>query len=166
VACDIGAFEADPVPKPPAPGPGPGPDQTPPGVTGYALSSTTLRAFTSGGSIARAPRGTRVSYTLTEAATATFTVRRATAGRRVKVKGKRTCVKPTKRNHTAKRCTRYVSMGSFTRVSQTGLNRFVFTGRVRGKALKPGSYQLVLVATDAAGNRSQPKSIAFKVAKR
>lgn len=33
------------------------------------------------------------------------------------------------------------------------------------KALKPGSYKLVLVAKDVAGNASKPKTVSFKVVK-
>jgi hypothetical protein len=32
--------------------------------------------------------------------------------------------------------------------------------------LKPGSYRLTLVATDAAGNASKPKRLTFKVVRR
>jgi hypothetical protein len=38
-----------------------------------------------------------------------------------------------------------------------------FTGRLRGRALEPGHYQLVLVAADAEGNRSRPRTASFTV---
>ena len=50
--------------------------------------------------------------------------------------------------------------------SVAGANALPFSGRIGRKALKPGSYRAVLVAVDAAGNRSAAKTIAFKVVKR
>jgi len=44
-----------------------------------------------------------------------------------------------------------------------GRNRIVFSGRFRGHALRRGRYAAVLTATDAAGNRSRPRSILFTV---
>jgi hypothetical protein len=41
-----------------------------------------------------------------------------------------------------------------------------FSGRIGHKALKPGSYRLTIVATDAAGNKSKAKRIDFRVVKR
>ena len=41
-----------------------------------------------------------------------------------------------------------------------------FSGRLGGRALKPGSYTLTLSPTDLAGNHGVPKSIGFKVVKR
>ena len=138
------------------------PDETPPGVSGYGLASHTIRDFTIGGPIAaRVTRGTKVSYTLSEAGTATFTVKQALPGRKKKSK----CVKPTRKNRKAKKCTRLVTIGSFTRPSTKGRNSFTFTGRIRGKGLKPGSYRLVLVAKDAAGNKSKAQTVTFKVVK-
>lgn len=45
----------------------------------------------------------------------------------------------------------------------SGPNRIVFSGRLRGRKLKPGRYGATLVATDDAGNRSVPKLIRFRV---
>jgi hypothetical protein len=56
-------------------------------------------------------------------------------------------------------------MGAFTRPSTAGQNSFTFTGRVNGRALKPGRYRMLLVATDAAGNASKPSSVGFRVVK-
>jgi hypothetical protein len=61
-------------------------------------------------------------------------------------------VKPTRRNRGARRCTRYVRMrGSYSRAGSAGLNRFRFSGRLRGRKLKPGRYRLV---GNAAGDRA------------
>jgi hypothetical protein len=101
-----------------------------------------------------------VSYRLSEPGRAKFTVERAAKGRK---KG-HGCVRPTRKNRTAKRCTRYVKLkGSFSRVSKAGLNSFRFTGRLRGRKLRPGRYRLVMVATDAAKNKSKPTRAKFRI---
>jgi hypothetical protein len=45
----------------------------------------------------------------------------------------------------------------------SGANSIRFDGRARGRALRPGRYTAVLVATDAAGNASRPKALRFRV---
>jgi hypothetical protein len=37
------------------------------------------------------------------------------------------------------------------------------TGRLHGRAVRPGRYRVVLVATDLAGNRSVPRRVGFTV---
>ena len=141
-------------------------DTVAPGITTYSLSSKVIRPFTSGASIAaKVTRGTRVTYTLTEAATATFTVQRLLPGRTVKVKRRTHCVRPTRKNAKRRKCTRVKRAGSFTRVSTPGANSFTFTGRVNGKRLGPGRYRLRLVARDAAGNASKARLLRFRVVK-
>jgi uncharacterized delta-60 repeat protein len=147
-----------------------GADVTSPNTTALGFSAKVFRGAGSGPSASariaatKHKVGTRVSFTLTEAATVTFTVERKSAGRKV---GKK-CVKPTKQNRTRKRCTRYVKVkGSFTRTGVVGKNSFKFRGRMGGKKLKPGSYRLVAVAKDAAGNKDKtPKRAGFKIARR
>ena len=138
------------------------PDTVAPKVLSLGFVNGTFRAARKGGPISRnrPPVGTRVRYRVSEAGTARFTVERRAKGRK---KGKR-CVAPTKKNRKAKRCTRYVKLkGSFSRVSKAGLNSFRFTGRLRGKKLRPGRYRLVMVATDAAKNKSKPKRAKFRI---
>jgi hypothetical protein len=89
-----------------------------------------------------------------------FTVERARPGRRVRGR----CVKPTRRNRTRRKCTRYVRQrGSFTVAAGAGETRFRFTGRLRGRKLRPGRYRLVAVATDDTGKRSAPKRARFTI---
>jgi CSLREA domain-containing protein len=157
------------LPPAPAPGPGPAPvpvpDTTLPGLTGLAFAPSAFSAASSGASVRAAatrPRvtGSKVSYRLTEAATVTFTVEQATAGRRVRGR----CVPPTRANRTAPKCTRFVALrGSFTHAGKAGLNSLRFTGRVGGRKLAPGPYRLVAVARDAAGNRSKVVRQAFRI---
>jgi hypothetical protein len=44
-----------------------------------------------------------------------------------------------------------------------GPNAITFSGKFKGRALRPGRYVAVLTATDAAGNRSRARSIRFTV---
>jgi hypothetical protein len=142
-------------------------DRTAPKFVGaIALSSRTFAAAGSGASARpaakrkKAPTGTTVSFRLDEAASVRFTVERATTGRR---SGK-SCVKPSKRNRKAKKCTRFVlQKGSFTVAAKAGPNRVKFSGRLNGKKLATGSYRLVAVATDKARNRSLEKRASFKI---
>jgi DNA-binding beta-propeller fold protein YncE len=160
-------IEQSPAPSPPA-APAPAPDRTAPTLSGYALSRTTFAAASKGATIAVAaakrpkPKvGTTIRYTLSEAATVTFTVEKATSGR--KVKGK--CVKPSRKNRKARRCTRYVALKpSVRRASAAGRNSVKFTGRLHGRKLAPGRYRLVATARDAAGNVAKAKRVAFRIA--
>ena len=139
------------------------PDLVAPALWGLGLGPRSFRAGNLGGSVAASQVGTRVSYRLSEAATLTFRVQRVAKGRR---SGAR-CVAPTKANRQARRCVRYLPQrGSFTRSSPAGADFFTFTGRLRRRALRPASYRLVVVATDAAGNSSAPKRVAFRIVRR
>jgi hypothetical protein len=92
-----------------------------------------------GASVARKPQtGTTISYTDSDAAITTFTVLKRQTG----VKTKRgVCIKPNRRPQ-GKRCTRDVSVGSFTHSDLARRDSFHFTGRLGGRTLKPGSYKL------------------------
>jgi hemolysin type calcium-binding protein len=95
------------------------------------------------------PTGTIVSFSLNLPAAVTYRVARLLAGRRA---GRR-CLAPTRTNRNARRCTRLVAVrGSFTRNAVTGQNRFRFTGRIAGRKLAPGSYQLQATPRANASN--------------
>jgi hypothetical protein len=103
------------------------------------------------------PIGTKVTFTLDNPATVHFGVERAAAGRR---SGK-LCVKPTKKNRKAKKCTRYLRMaGGFDVVAGGGQHSFTFKGRLKGKRLRPGSYRLV------ASISSGVRRAGFKIVRR
>ena len=129
-----------------------------PRVTGYALGSATFRAASHGGSVGTAA-GTRVSFSLSEAATMTFTVQGGVPGRRA---GRR-CVPPTRSNRRTPACRRTVTVGRFTVTGHAGANRFRFTGRLRGHRLSPGKYHLIETARDVAGNVSRPSARPFRI---
>jgi hypothetical protein len=142
----------------------PGPDVLAPVVQTLTMPAA-LRPATRGGSTAAraTPVGARVRYALSEPATTTFTVERKTVGRR---SGRR-CVKATRRNRKARRCTLYVvQRGNFTHQGAAGANSFKFTGRLRNRKLAVGSYRLVAVAADAAGNKSAAKRRVFRIVRR
>ena len=150
------------VSQPDGPGPGAGPELVGP----IELANKVIRAAARGESALptarrrRKPIGTRVTFRLSEAASVAFKVERARPGRRVA----RRCVRPTRRNRKRRRCTRYVlQRGSFTVAGAAGETHFRFTGRLRGRKLRPGRYRLVAVATDGDGNRSAAKRAGFRV---
>jgi uncharacterized delta-60 repeat protein len=134
------------------------PPPEPPILRGLAIKPAKFRAAPRGGSIS-SRTGAKVSYSDSRAATTTFTVARVLPGRR---SGKR-CVPPTARNRGAKRCTRFVGVrGSFSHVDVAGKNSFRFTGRVRGKALKPGPYRLD-ARPRAGGKVGKTVSVRFRI---
>jgi hypothetical protein len=85
----------------------------------------------------------RASYRLSEAATMSFRVQRC---RKVK---RRTRCKTLK--------------GSFKHAGNAGTNRFRFTGFLRNRALKRGSYRLVGTPTDLAKNKGKSVRASFRI---
>jgi hypothetical protein len=159
-AVDIGAFESDP-PPPQQPVQV---DRTAPRLTAIGITNKTF-AVGSGPTVvnARAKRGTTFVYTLSEPATVAISIQRAQPGRR---KG-RNCVKPTKKNRKARKCTRFVTMAKLTRSGARGVNAVPFSGRIGTKALKPGKYRATFAARDAAGNLStKSPSVGFTIVTR
>jgi len=155
----------------PAPGPGPPvvvPDRTAPSFTGAAKAVPATFAVNAKGAretpvtAAKAKRGTRFRYSLSEAARVVFAIERRTNGRRAAGR----CVKPTRSNRKRKPCVRFAAAGAFAQQATLGSNVKPFSGRIGSRKLAPGRYRATLRATDAAGNRSLPKRIAFRVVKR
>ena len=58
---------------------------------------------------------------------------------------------------------KFTRVGTFAESGAAGANRNPFSGRIGKKRLRPGRYRATLVATDAAGNASAPRQVAFKV---
>ena len=166
--CDIGAYEVQDTPAGDTTATGTG---TPGGggvivlaaIGRETLSPSAFPAAPSGPSAVAAKRrryGSKVTCTLNQPAVVRFTVVDAQPGR--KSKGGR-CVKPTRANHRAPRCLRWVTLrGSFTRSGTAGSNTFRFTGRLSGRRLTAGRYRLV--ATPSAGGRTGPgASASFRI---
>jgi hypothetical protein len=136
---------------------------TPPlaAATRFTLAPSSFRAASSGPAAkpAKLSIGTTVRYTLNIGASVRFTVVRLLPGRRVKGR----CVKPTRLNRSARKCTRRVRVrGSFTRTGSAGPNRFRFMGRIGGRKLTPGDYRLVATPT-ANGVRGRATSTPFHI---
>jgi hypothetical protein len=144
-------------------GPCPTPDNGKPILNGVAFAPGSFRAAAVGGALAsRAPVGARVFYRLSETATVTWGVEKGTAGRRV---GGR-CVRKTRRNASKRRCLRFVRLiGSFKTTGGAGQNGLRFSGRLNGRKLAVGSYKLVGVAKDPAGNKSTTRKRNFRIVK-
>jgi hypothetical protein len=150
-ACDLGAYEAALASAPPG---------SPPRISDLKISPRSFVAARSGPSaLAATAVGARASFRLDRAASVRFTILRKVPGRRV---GRR-CVKPTRANRRARRCTRLVRLpGGFSRQGTAGANAFRFRGRLRGRRLKPGRYRLLATPT-AAGVRGNVAAASFQI---
>jgi uncharacterized repeat protein (TIGR01451 family) len=103
--------------------------------------------------------GATISYNLNAAATTTHSVLKPASG----IKSGKTCVKPPKKPPKgAKKCTRFVPIGSFKHTDVAGKNKFHWNGKLKGKKVKPGSYRLRAVARNASG-KSAAKQVGFKI---
>ncbi len=159
---------ASPPPPPASPAPtAPPPPASPADTTRPALSSVSLspRRFAVASKPtalrAKAPKGTKIKYTLSEPASVKIVIAQRRPGRR---KGKR-CVAPTRTLNKAKKCTRITTKGTLTRAAKQGPNSVEFSGRIGSRKLSPGSYQATLSATDPAKNSSPAKTITFTIVK-
>lgn len=104
-------------------------------LTALTVRPASFRALRRGASVVR-KGGAQVTFTLSEAARLTFGVRRASG---VTLKG------------------------SFSVAGKAGGNRLRFSGRLRGRALRPGRYSLVAQARTADGRTSPRHTAAFTV---
>ena len=140
-------------------------DTVPPGILSFRMKN---RVFAVGAaptplsSLSRPPRGTVFRFALTESASARIKIQRGLPGRRVRGR----CRKPSPALSSRPRCTRWVTKGTLRRRASAGLNRVRFSGRLGRRALRIGRYRAVLVAVDAAGNRSRPARVRFRVVRR
>lgn len=129
-----------------------------PSLKRLKLSPSAFPAAPRGGSLSR-KTGTNVSYTASDAGTTTFRVLKPAAGRR---QGK-SCRKPSARNRRGRKCTRYVPLkGSFTHKDKAGANKLHFTGRLRKRAVSPGTYRLS-VTPRTQGKKGKALSTRFKI---
>jgi hypothetical protein len=126
-------------------GGGPAPDTIAPSIGEPTLAPKRFRvAARSTATVARVRRGTRIRYSLSEAATVELRSQRAVRDRRT---GKR----------------RWVAAGRLRRTGSAGANRVAFSGRIGRRALRPGAYRLIVRATDAAGNSAKARPRALRV---
>jgi hypothetical protein len=132
---DIGAFErADTCPPPP---------NAAPTVSRVRMTNS---VFAPAGARAAArrrkpKRGKRFRYTLSEAARVTIAIDRGRRGRKA----------------------RYRRVGRLVAQKKAGRGSTAFSGRLKGKALRPGRYRARIVAVDPLGARSPSHSLRFRI---
>jgi virginiamycin B lyase len=131
-----------------------------PALSGLKLAPSAFFAAPSGPTLSRVHYGTTASYRDSQAANTTFTVLQKLRG----VLRGRKCVAPRRAHpkQRLKRCTRRVAVGSFTRLDIAGVNRFRFSGRLNGRALKRGRYAL-RAAARAGTLASRPIEVGFRI---
>ena len=56
--------------------------------------------------------------------------------------------------------------GSLVRAKGAGAGTLRFSGRIGGRALRPGRHRMIVTATDAAGNRSPRAVLRFRIVRR
>jgi virginiamycin B lyase len=110
----------------------------------------------------RAGTTSRLTFALSEAGRVRIAIERPLSGRRVDGR----CVKPTRRNRSRSRCTRYSTVATLRRTGALGLNTITFNGRVGGRALPARRYRVSVTVTDAAGNTSAPSRTDLAIARR
>jgi len=124
------------------------------------LSATRFRAARRGRAFVAVRTGTTITYRLNEPARVSITVQKNRHLSRVC----RRRVARRSRHRTGTRCRRWISLkGRFATASVAGASSVRFRGRLKGKALKPGSYRFVIRAKDPAGNVTRPRRPAFRI---
>jgi PKD domain-containing protein len=129
----------------------------------FGISRHTFAVGPQSTPVSAVKRGTTFRFALGAPATVKIQIARKTRGIRI---GKR-CRALTPRNRHrrhAKRCTLYVAVKpALTRHGRAGANSYPFSGRIRRKALKPGSYRATATAKGADGVVSRKLVVGFKI---
>jgi hypothetical protein len=112
-----------------------------------------------GGAAAARSGGTVFNYILDRAAVAKIAIQRREPGRRVG----RNCRKPSRNLSRRPACARYSIVATLRRAAITGTNALAFSGRIKGNALKAGSYRAVFSATAAGATGVADKAVAFRI---
>jgi len=142
-----------PAPAPgPAPLPGPPPlpplpPREPPVLSELSMTPDTFRPTRKAAAIVRRG-GSRVRFRLSRAALVRFDITRVPEPE--DLPGRAT---PG----------RTVTGGRFSVRARRGLNRFRFSGRLRGRPLAPGGYVLRAIAVDRARRESAPATVRFRI---
>jgi hypothetical protein len=127
--------------SPPTGPPPPAPLITPPPSTGAVLGSVRLSrqrfAVAPKHGEAKKGQGATLTIALDAPATVTLSFDRVTRGHRSRGR----CSARARRGTP---CTIYAKAGTITRSLKAGTNRVALTGRVGGRALKPGRYRLTV----------------------
>jgi hypothetical protein len=115
-------------------------------------------AATGGAAVARSG-GTVFNYILDRVAVAKIAIQRREPGRRVG----HSCRKPSRNLARRPTCARYRTVVTLRRAAIKGTNALAFSGRIKGKALKAGSYRAVFSATAAGATGAADKAVAFRI---
>jgi hypothetical protein len=109
----------------------------------------------------RAVGGARIEYRDSERARTIFAVLVPRPG----VIGARgSCVRaPARALRQARKCVRWIEVGTFAHVDRAGRNRLPFSGRIGGHGLPPGRYRLQATPV-LAGKAGQTRSASFTIA--
>jgi hypothetical protein len=163
-AIDVGPYEtfeaAPPVVVPPAT-----PADLLPSISGLKFSPTAflpkpLETPSAAVAAGKKPKGSTVRFNASEAATVSFVVEAKVSGRK---KGK-SCSRTATRG---KKCSTFKAVkGGFSIAPKAGANTFNFTGYLRSKPLKAGTYRLIGTPSNAAGNTGKAVKAAFKILRR
>jgi hypothetical protein len=131
-------------------GGGGNPEDPKPVVTGFKFSPASFKA----------KAGSKINFSLSEAASVRVVVDRSAQGRRAGGK----CRAPSKANRKRPRCTRFVRIGGTVKLTgKSGANSIKFNAKVGGRSLKPGKYRATATATDSAGQTSAAVKASFKI---
>jgi hypothetical protein len=105
------------------------------------------------------PAGTTFAFTLNVQASVSFAFSEDVSGHRLRGK----CVPATHGARSQPACTRAVNRGTLSLAGNAGRNIVPFEGRISGShKLAPGTYTLVITASNAAG-RSSAKRLRFTI---
>ncbi len=155
-----------PAPRETPPPPGPSGTTPSPSVEGAGESATRWREgnplahHTS--SHAKTPTGATFSFSLNEQATVSLSFLQLMEGRR----SGHGCLAATHENRRRKSCSYTVMRGTLSLAGHSGVNNVLFAGRIsRTSELKPGRYELIIIATDSTGQRSAAVSLIFTIVK-
>jgi hypothetical protein len=120
-------------------------DVTPPVISDARITPTAFRlgpkATPLNGAIAKAKRGAKLTWTLSEPANFLIQIQRCASKRK---------------------CTPHVTV-KMHRTVPAGTRSLAFSGRIELRKLRPGGYRFVLDATDPSGNFSETKYASFVV---
>ncbi len=108
----------------------------------------------------RLPTGTMLSFSLNEPAEVHIAFERVMGGS----PSPHGCVPNTRSPNPHKSCSRRIAVGSLSITTRAGTNRLAFAGRLsRTNQLRPGRYEMVIIASNAMGQRSMPVSLSFRI---
>lgn len=110
-----------------------------------------------------AGKAATLRFRTSEGGTVRVVVARRTSGR--KVKGR--CRPKTRKNRKRDTCAFYKQVKSVTKAGVAPGDVAVrFTTKKGKKKLRPGRYRATVTVTDAAGNRSKPLRVSFRIVRR